>query len=233
MKYISVYILAIAGDCNQLNLNYIRDYNFTKDLGCWKSPDNTATDDLNSLVTPLVTGSILPIMTSSVTGDWYSSKTHADNTRLSVTPSLTVITHLLNDDTSSSTTNSYTTEIKASVANAPSDELHTTVASSSTCFCNCDDVNAFLSIDAAIKEFKTLTLDEKIEKVKKDMKIDKTVLTSSVNKKISAPDKRTSASNIGYIGISLLVTVFGGIFIMDLPAFYEQINDLKRVIFRN
>ena len=68
------------------------------------------------------------------------------------------------------------------------------ITSNVTCVCVCEDVN--------------ITLQESIDKRKKELIINKKELSSSIRKLISAEDSRVSSKNIGVMGI-LVMTVFG------------------------
>ena len=68
------------------------------------------------------------------------------------------------------------------------------ITSNVTCVCVCEDVN--------------ITLQESIDKRKKELVINKKELSSSIRKLTSAEDSRVSSRNIGVMGI-LVMTVFG------------------------
>ena len=68
------------------------------------------------------------------------------------------------------------------------------ITSNVTCVCVCEDVN--------------ITLQESIDKRKKELIINKKELSSSIRKLTSAEDSRVSSKNIGVMGI-LVMTVFG------------------------
>nr|KAG5701013.1 hypothetical protein BaRGS_022724 [Batillaria attramentaria] len=55
------------------------------------------------------------------------------------------------------------------------------------------------------------------EAIHNELLVDKSKLGKTIRKKISASDDRASATYSGYLGIAVLVIVFGGIFISDLP----------------
>ena len=68
------------------------------------------------------------------------------------------------------------------------------ITSNVTCVCVCEDVN--------------ITLQESIDKRKKELVMNKKQLSSSIRKLTSAEDSRVSSRNIGVMGI-LVMTVFG------------------------
>jgi hypothetical protein len=43
-------------------------------------------------------------------------------------------------------------------------------------------------------------------------------LSATVNKKISKPDSRPSSTGIGFLGISMMVVVFGGLILLDATS---------------
>lgn len=60
------------------------------------------------------------------------------------------------------------------------------------------------------------TLETRLEQLKAVLQIDKKETSSYVRKRTCATDSRPSAKNIGYIGILILVVVFGSIVLSDL-----------------
>jgi hypothetical protein len=75
---------------------------------------------------------------------------------------------------------------------------------------------------------------EKIERRVQELKANLTVLRNSTSKairsKISAYDPRPSAQSIGVIlGAGILIFVFGGIVISDLPYFWSLLSCKRRI----
>ncbi|CAG2228277.1 unnamed protein product [Mytilus edulis] len=70
------------------------------------------------------------------------------------------------------------------------------------------------------------TLDARLKQLKEVLQIDKKKTYSYVRKLTCATDSRPSATNIGYIGILILVIVFGSIIMSDLIS-------LVRFLLRN
>lgn len=122
-------------------------------------------------------------------------------------------------ETSPVETNSDTTEITQSVS-------FTSITSDNTqqCHCPCSSVNI---IDLNEKE-----LLQKIQ----ELKIDMTVVTKETNKYkrslISSPDNRVSSKVIGWIGISVLISVLLVIVLLDIGHLLRFISRFQTV-FRN
>ncbi|CAG2188920.1 unnamed protein product [Mytilus edulis] len=74
------------------------------------------------------------------------------------------------------------------------------------------------------------TLDARLQQLKAVLQIDKKETSSYVRKRTCATDSRPSAKNIGYIGILILVIVFGSIVMSDLISLvrFLQQNWLKK-----
>ena len=56
------------------------------------------------------------------------------------------------------------------------------------------------------------------EKIKNEMKVDKSTVSAATRKKKSADDKRATAIQIGSVGILILCIVFGGIIWFDISS---------------
>lgn len=70
----------------------------------------------------------------------------------------------------------------------------------------------------------TLTTDQRAEiarNISKNLSVDKDMLSSTIRSKTSAEDLRPSAARIGYIGVLVLVIVFGGLFLIDVFSFLK------------
>ncbi|XP_063442752.1 uncharacterized protein LOC134723047 [Mytilus trossulus] len=88
-----------------------------------------------------------------------------------------------------------------------------------SCRCNCKTVN--------LKVNYTISVELKAEiaaNISKELSVNVDTLSSTIRSKTSAKDDRPSSASIGYIGVILLVIVFGGLMILDLPVF---LIDLK------
>jgi hypothetical protein len=71
------------------------------------------------------------------------------------------------------------------------------------------------------KEDISLMGKEKSEKIVRELSVDKSNLSRTIRKSKSAPDDRTSAKGIGYVGVIVLVVVIATIVGLDLTDFAE------------
>ncbi|XP_033745551.1 uncharacterized protein LOC117331064 [Pecten maximus] len=84
---------------------------------------------------------------------------------------------------------------------------------SNTCSCDCDANGLiFYSVVNITEE-----LQLKLDTLKKETKVDEENLSSTIRARTSASDPRPSSAYVGYVGIALLATTFGGILLLDLP----------------
>lgn len=61
-----------------------------------------------------------------------------------------------------------------------------------------------------------LTIEEKVEKLKKELTVDKQNTSAHRRSKISVADHRVSATSIGSLGVVILSVIVGSICLMDL-----------------
>jgi len=120
------------------------------------------------------------------------------------------------DVTTTSTTDAATNAIMMSMS-TPSSFPETSSASfnSGTTSPNC----------VCYIETSNLTVQERIERLISDLKVDTKNTTLSRMKKISAPDHRPSAKTIGAVGVVALVMVFGGIIVLDLERLRTDVSN--------
>ncbi|VDI57233.1 Hypothetical predicted protein [Mytilus galloprovincialis] len=59
-------------------------------------------------------------------------------------------------------------------------------------------------------------LESELQKLKKDLEVNKTQLSSSIRKRISAPDKRKSSERIGLVGAAFMCIVVGLVVLIDV-----------------
>ncbi|KAL5022695.1 hypothetical protein ScPMuIL_001850 [Solemya velum] len=85
------------------------------------------------------------------------------------------------------------------------------------CFCPCDVVRPFK------EEFVNLTVKEIVEKIAKEISVEKTDTSAHIRKQTSAKDHRPSATGLGSLAIVLLTLTFGGIFLLDIRRLKEDI----------
>ncbi|VDI16947.1 Hypothetical predicted protein [Mytilus galloprovincialis] len=145
---------------------------------------------------------------------------------------------ILNATTSETTTNNESTEaLSSKIKNETSTSevttenirpittahnMGATTEQSCRCICKTENVNT------------TISKEEKAEiaaNISKELSVNVETLSSTIRSKTSAKDDRPSSASIGYIGVILLVTVFGGLIILDLPGFVTVVKlrfyDLK------
>ncbi|KAK3085621.1 hypothetical protein FSP39_006227 [Pinctada imbricata] len=65
-------------------------------------------------------------------------------------------------------------------------------------------------------------VEQLTKNITKMLKIDRTVLSSTIRKKTSVADTRTSATYVGYVGIVVLVVSFGSLVMMDFTNLFVQ-----------
>ncbi|KAL8619009.1 hypothetical protein ACOMHN_018391 [Nucella lapillus] len=86
---------------------------------------------------------------------------------------------------------------------------------SSVCYCECDQPPIILKAETLV-----MTIEEKVDKIVKELQVNPQNTSSTRRKKISAEDDRPSAQGIGFFGIGFLIVIFGGIFLMDANVLY-------------
>ncbi|CAC5419113.1 unnamed protein product [Mytilus coruscus] len=100
--------------------------------------------------------------------------------------------------------------------------LRTTTDQSCRCTCKTEKVNSTLTAEYKAKIAANIS---------KELSVNVETLSSTIRSKTSAKDDRPSSAGIGYVGVILLVTVFGGLMILDLPVFRTDVklrlNNLK------
>lgn len=186
------------------------------------------TSDLHTTTDSVVMTTLLETATMKPTTDLYAttesvamtpfSPTSTVDTTADVDTTESVVMTTFSE-TSPVETNSDTTEITQSVS-------FTSITSDNTqqCHCPCSSVNI---IDLNEKE-----LLQKIQ----ELKIDMTVVTKETNKYkrslLSSPDNRVSSKVIGWIGISVLISVLLVIVLLDIGHLLRIISRFQTV-FRN
>ncbi|VDI25906.1 Hypothetical predicted protein, partial [Mytilus galloprovincialis] len=78
------------------------------------------------------------------------------------------------------------------------------------CTCTCQNVTT------------TLSLEESIQEIVNNMKVDKRKMSSHTRKLTSAKDSRPSSASIGYFGIVMLSTTFGMLVLLDFHRFIDK-----------
>ncbi|XP_067658315.1 uncharacterized protein [Haliotis asinina] len=125
-----------------------------------------------------------------------------------------------------STTGSTTTETPASTTFNDLDDNATSPAPAMTKACTC------LCKSKPLKknQTKVMAAKEKAIKIQKELKVDTMNLSSSVRRKVSAPDSRTTAAVGGYLGICLLTIALGSLILADITSITRHIQLLRRNI---
>ncbi|KAK3093115.1 hypothetical protein FSP39_011291 [Pinctada imbricata] len=97
----------------------------------------------------------------------------------------------------------------------------TTSETSNGCDCvefcrpsNYNSTNALLIND-------TEKLQERLKAISDILKVEKSTLSSVVRKKTSAPDERTSSTNIGYFGIAIIVSAISILVMFDIIKCFQ------------
>ena len=67
---------------------------------------------------------------------------------------------------------------------------------------------------------------EAVKQLKQELLVDKTKLSSTKRKKISAPDERPSSKGIGVLGIVMLTGVLCMLVIVDAPVLVRDMKTL-------
>ncbi|XP_052816389.1 uncharacterized protein LOC128242963 isoform X2 [Mya arenaria] len=86
------------------------------------------------------------------------------------------------------------------------------------CYCPCGWVEP--------KNYTTAEIQQKVAEIQAKLKVPVKDL-SATRKLISAPDYRTAAKAIGYVGVAFLVVSLGSIFLLDVPTL---LNDAKMLV---
>ncbi|XP_076090211.1 uncharacterized protein LOC143062384 [Mytilus galloprovincialis] len=68
-----------------------------------------------------------------------------------------------------------------------------------------------------------------IQKLEKELKLDTSNLSSTINKRISAKDSRPSSQTFGMLGIVFLSFIVGGVIFVDITSFKRHRDALKKV----
>ena len=69
-------------------------------------------------------------------------------------------------------------------------------------------------------------MQEKVLAIQKKLAVNVSELSATIRRLTSAEDNRPSAMSLGYLGISLIVGVFGTIFIIDATTLLRDIRKL-------
>ncbi|XP_076077012.1 uncharacterized protein LOC143047692 [Mytilus galloprovincialis] len=163
-----------------------------------------------------------------------STSTTSDTTQNPRTTSLlTKTTSTQNAGTTSAVTTSTTTQNPGttSVSTMLTTPTSTTKPKAISCQCPCSSLGK-----GTRQDFSNYTIDELFEllapqlaKMEKELSVDKSNLSATVNKRISAKDERQSSQSIGILGIVFIVSVILGVVIIDLMSLIHFLKPkLKR-----
>ncbi|KAK7475277.1 hypothetical protein BaRGS_00033508 [Batillaria attramentaria] len=95
------------------------------------------------------------------------------------------------------------------------------------CYCECDQPPVILEAETL-----AMTIDEKVDKIVKELQVNPQNTSSTRRKKESAEDSRTSAQGIGFVGVAFMAIVFGGILLLDLNVFISGVSDIYKAFRR-
>lgn len=96
------------------------------------------------------------------------------------------------------------------VTTEPTTEVTTETFNFSSCVCVCVEKNE--------------TLEEKIEKIVSDLKVDTSELSSTKRQKSCAEDPRPTAKNVGMLGVAIIALLIGLIISVDIIRFLQYVN---------
>ncbi|XP_052087871.1 uncharacterized protein LOC127724909 [Mytilus californianus] len=184
------------------------------------SPSTTSTTTQNP-------GTKSPSTTSTTTQNprtTSTSTTTSTTTQNSGTtsPSTTSTTNQNPGTTSTSTTTSTKTQNpgKPFVSTTLTTPTTTTKPEAISCQCPCSSLGIW-----ARRDLSNYTIDELLEmlapqlaKTEKELSVDKSNLSATINKRISAKDERKSSQSIGILGIVFIFSVIFGVVIIDLMS---------------
>ncbi|XP_052091478.1 uncharacterized protein LOC127728247 isoform X2 [Mytilus californianus] len=102
------------------------------------------------------------------------------------------------------------------------------------CPCNCeykDKLNFWAAqnqTNHTMEELREI-LAPVLQKLEKELKVDTSNLSSTVNKRISAKDSRPSSQKLGMLGIVFLSLIVGGIILVDITSLQRHRDTVKKI----
>lgn len=66
-----------------------------------------------------------------------------------------------------------------------------------------------------------------LDEIKRNLTVDKSTLTKTKLKYISAKDNRSSASQVGAVGIAFMTIVIGGLILIDILSIRRHVETIK------
>lgn len=95
----------------------------------------------------------------------------------------------------------------------------------SECRCPCSSVGV-----VPIKQDEVEKLEQRLGELKSNLTVLRNSTSKAIRSKISADDPRPSAKSLGFVlGAGILICVFGGIIISDLPELWLLLSCQKRM----
>ena len=161
------------------------------------TPEETTTDDVTTEPTPEVT----------TTEDGITQPTPEVTTTKEGTTQPTSEVTTTEEGTALPTPEVTTTEDGTT---QPTTEVTTETFNFSSCVCVCVEKNE--------------TLEEKIEKIVSDLKVDTSELSSTKRQKSCAEDPRPTAKNVGMLGVAIIALLIGLIISVDIIRFLQYVN---------
>ena len=126
----------------------------------------------------------------------------------------------------------YSTECATTKSTTKTSITTTTIASTttptvstvrSTCRCPCNKVG-----DPALNNMTVAETLKVVKQIKQELMVDKSELSSTKRKKISAPDERPSSRGLGALGIVVLISILCMLIIGDAHAFGRDFTNCLR-----
>ncbi|XP_078321452.1 uncharacterized protein LOC111116021 [Crassostrea virginica] len=173
------------------------------------SDSGLSEDDLCSLPigSPIVTTALNDVTTTELITPTSIGEATSQPITTQPTPEVTTTEDSTTQPTQEVTTNDITTQINNGVS--------TTITEYSTfnfssCVCVCVEKNE--------------TLEEKIEKIVSELKVDTSVLSSTKRRKSCAEDPRPTAKSLGMFGVAIFALLLGFIISVDIIRFLQYVN---------
>ncbi|XP_069142082.1 uncharacterized protein [Argopecten irradians] len=142
-----------------------------------------------------------------------TSSASSSTTTTVATTTTSMITSPTTSTITSPTTSTITSPTTSTITRTANHEESTT---SSLQDCKCQCTNNYTIIINPITNI-TKELQAKLDNLKQETMVDQEGLSSTLRKRTSASDPRPSSAYVGYLGVTLLSLIFGGILLLDLP----------------
>ncbi|XP_062610308.1 uncharacterized protein LOC134272085 isoform X1 [Saccostrea cucullata] len=186
---------------------------------CMSSYTTTSTEapDTTSIEAPDTTTSTEALETTSTEApDTTTSTEELDSTTSTEAPDTTTTTEA--PDTTTSTTAPGTIPTATALASSTEAAAFT----GTPCNCTCAQTPTKNLTDEVLEE---------IQKMKKELEVDKTILSSTIRSKTSAEDPRPSATFVGgTFSVVFMTFIFGGFVLMDFPVLVALVKQMMAFI---